>query len=614
MTDPATAGVAAARHLAAQSAWGDDEPEPRAWSAGRWSLELRGDELAELCFDGRRVLRSVKAVIRDRDWGTVPSQTVAVTSSEHALELELRFSGLGGEFGGMLRAEASGDRLLVTTELRALVPFERNRAGLIVLVPADAAGSALEIGHPDGTSERAGLPLSIAPHQPALDIRSLAWEHGGLRVALGFDGEVFEMEDQRNWTDASFKVYSTPLALPFPVPLAAGTVVSEGLEVRAEPDGTTTPRGTAAGAEATSGAAAVSRQPSSLRSSGLRPSGRLVPAIGTSASTTPDPVTTPARDPAPGILLVELDLAAANWRLALARAVAEAGDAALDLRLIGDDPALIVAAVDEMAPLRPLRIGVFSPVTHLSEPTGWRALTEAVAASGLDSELVGGTRAHFTELNRNHQRLPAELPALAFSSTPEMHASERAQLVESIPIQRITALDAVRIAAGRPVHIGPVSLRARFNAVATAPLPPEPADLAHGYGPAHSAATSDPRQASTALTAWLIASAAAFSVAGVASLSYFEASGPRGMRDLPVAETFAWLRELSGRPLLDPSGELAPGVWLLAAEAPPGIVLLLANLDAAAATVEVEGTAVTLDPLSARRIVLPASPASGPAS
>jgi D-apionolactonase len=30
------------------------------------------------------------------------------------------------------------------------------------------------------------------------------------------------MEDQRNWTDASFKTYSTPLELPFPVEVAAG--------------------------------------------------------------------------------------------------------------------------------------------------------------------------------------------------------------------------------------------------------------------------------------------------------------------------------------------------------------------------------------------------------
>ena len=32
-----------------------------------------------------------------------------------------------------------------------------------------------------------------------------------------FNGETFEMEDQRNWTDASFKTYCTPLSLPYPI-------------------------------------------------------------------------------------------------------------------------------------------------------------------------------------------------------------------------------------------------------------------------------------------------------------------------------------------------------------------------------------------------------------
>ena len=35
------------------------------------------------------------------------------------------------------------------------------------------------------------------------------------------------MEDQRNWTDASLKTYSTPLELPFPVKLAAGEQIRQ---------------------------------------------------------------------------------------------------------------------------------------------------------------------------------------------------------------------------------------------------------------------------------------------------------------------------------------------------------------------------------------------------
>ena len=36
------------------------------------------------------------------------------------------------------------------------------------------------------------------------------------------EGDTWEMEDHRNWTDASFKTYVRPLALPWPYTLKAG--------------------------------------------------------------------------------------------------------------------------------------------------------------------------------------------------------------------------------------------------------------------------------------------------------------------------------------------------------------------------------------------------------
>ena len=40
---------------------------------------------------------------------------------------------------------------------------------------------------------------------------------------LDFEGDVFETEDQRNWTDASYKTYSTPLSITYPVTIEKGT-------------------------------------------------------------------------------------------------------------------------------------------------------------------------------------------------------------------------------------------------------------------------------------------------------------------------------------------------------------------------------------------------------
>ncbi|TFD23335.1 hypothetical protein [Cryobacterium sp. TMS1-13-1] len=165
------------------------------------------------------------------------------------------------------------------------------------------------------------------------------------------------------------------------------------------------------------------------------------------------------------------------------------------------------------------------------------------------------------------------MTALAFSVTPHMHALEREQLVESIAVQRTVAENAVRIARGRPLHIGPITLRPRFNAVATtAPVAgPDKIEFT-GYGPEHLPEATDARQQSAALAAWLIASVDAFAVPGVASLCYFEAWGARGIGGsgvaarYPVATAVEWMRELEGVPLRELRGELPPAVAILIAD------------------------------------------------
>ena len=55
------------------------------------------------------------------------------------------------------------------------------------------------------------MPELISPDQPAMAIRTLSHEAApGLSVSCRLEGDTFEMEDQRNWTDASFKTYVRP--------------------------------------------------------------------------------------------------------------------------------------------------------------------------------------------------------------------------------------------------------------------------------------------------------------------------------------------------------------------------------------------------------------------
>jgi hypothetical protein len=68
------------------------------------------------------------------------------------------------------------------------------------------------------------LPRLVAPHQPFLDIAGHPpprWAPGASRRCAS-RATSSETEDQRNWSDASFKTYSTPLAIPFPAEVAPG--------------------------------------------------------------------------------------------------------------------------------------------------------------------------------------------------------------------------------------------------------------------------------------------------------------------------------------------------------------------------------------------------------
>ncbi len=577
-----------------EHAWNDPEPEPVEVALGPWRFELRGDELADLRFDGSTIARSLRAVARDRDWNTVPAEVESVDARPDGVDVEVAMRGLGADLTARLEVRAGEGRFSVRLVATSHTEFSSNRLGLIVLHQPDLAGTELEIGTPAGEVRRTRFPVEISPDQPAMDIRTLAWTYDGVATSVAFSGDVFEMEDQRNWTDASYKTYSTPLSRPFPVTLAAGSVVEQSAVFEAR-------RIAARAADPAADAP--------LRVA-LVASDRLAPAVTLGASTVPDAgwVPHPLPDGITGIL-VELDARTPSWWAALERARREAGALPLDVRITADHPDGVAAVVEAAAAAGPVaRLAVFAARGHVTEASLWQALADVAGRLLPDAELIGGARSHFTELNRRHGELPGDLEGIAFALTPQMHATERAQLVESIPVQAAVVRDAARIAAGRDLHVGPITLRSRFNAVATSALAGGAAgDLANGYGAANVEGASDPRQSSEALAAWTVASFAAICGAAaeygeVSSIDYFETLGPRGTRDaegaFPVAAAIAAIAGLGGRRLLVPATPLPAGLHLVGALSADGSWrMLAANISSypAACIVRWDGSDRALD-------------------
>ena len=153
-----------------------------------------------------------------------------VHASEHR-QGDIHFtweSVLVGERDGTLRFTFDGE---------AKTTFLRNRIGLCVLHPIhECAGARARARLTNGSERKLMFPEVIAAEQPMKGFDSLAaLAHEatpGVWAEVLFTGEVFETEDQRNWIDASFKTYGTPLSLPFPVEVRAGSRIRQSLELR----------------------------------------------------------------------------------------------------------------------------------------------------------------------------------------------------------------------------------------------------------------------------------------------------------------------------------------------------------------------------------------------
>jgi hypothetical protein len=251
---------------------------------------------------------------------------------------------------------------------------------------------------------------------------------------------------------------------------------------------------------------------------------------------------------------------------AVARALAEA---------VGDRPADLA------------RLMLFDKTTSVTTPAlvaTWRSLA---GAYHLAPEIFGGSRANFAELNR--QQPPYDLlSGVTFAANPQVHAFSNEEILQTLPVQEIVARQAISMAGGLPLHVGPVTLRPRFNPVAT--------DKLGGTGP-----ETDPRQSSPWAACWALGSVAALARAGAMALTYFETVGPRGVMNAgeeaapaplgwyPVYEVLRHLGRHRGSRLVD-VGTTDDGALAVLGLAGEGeVTILVGNLRPGVTEFKIEG-------------------------
>ncbi|HUE62803.1 MAG TPA: hypothetical protein VMO78_00385 [Rhizomicrobium sp.] len=193
--------------------FGTDEPAPaeRRFSAGALTLVLSDGAIRGLSWHGTEVVRGIACPVRDANWATYTSVLADEKVKLSPNEIEISQSRLvaDGALGVNLTFKGNSDgTFIATVEMSAYNDFITKRAGFTLLHPLrDVVGTPLSIIRLNGSVTSSSFPLLISPEQVAAGITGLRYCVNGIDTEIAFQGEVFEMEDQRNWSDASFKTY-----------------------------------------------------------------------------------------------------------------------------------------------------------------------------------------------------------------------------------------------------------------------------------------------------------------------------------------------------------------------------------------------------------------------
>ncbi len=573
--------------------FGTAEPLPasRSFSAGPLTLDFSDGAVRRLSWHGIEVVRGIACPIRDANWATHASELVDESIREAPGEFEISQTRLVADGALQVKLVFMGNSegtFRATAQMAASRDFLTNRAGFTLLHPLrDVAGTPMRILHPGGSATESQFPPLISPDEVAKDIAGLQHSVHGVETEILFHGEVFEMEDQRNWSDASFKTYCRPLALPRPYRLQQGEVQRQEIHIRLR------------GAPPAVAASKIVEPQGMLE---LRAGAGTVPhtAMAIDDGEKPDDG---ARKLAglinPGILQLRLTPQNAAALCESAKAIIAVTKSQIELEIVvpeNSDPqsALArVAAECSKASLTVTRVLALPERYLLSHQPGgpWPAgptpqeLCLLARKNFPGAQIGGGVLTYFTELNRCRPQ-SSSCDYVTHGSTAITHAADDRSVIESLEGLAHIFKSARAIAQERDYRLGLVAIGMRSN-------PYGAAVMENARQSRIAMAGADPRQRGLFAAAWAVGAVAATDGYNVSSLALSAFVGPFGVTHsddawgqpqyqeagmvYPLFHVVRFLSAMGGRGRLSLPG-LPNGTTGVACAEPSGTHLILANL------------------------------------
>ncbi|MEP6594982.1 MAG: hypothetical protein ABJA71_03505 [Ginsengibacter sp.] len=435
----------------------DAELSPlKKMNAGNISCFYEAGNLRYIKSRDTEILRRIYSAVRDENWETIPATISGEKIEEYENGFSIKYTALYKTGAIHYRADFSiegntDNSIVFSMKGEALSNFKKNRIGLCVLHPIkEYAGRRVSITQTDGSIYKTVFPELISPHQPFLNIRQMNWAlDNGIDVQLNFEGDIFETEDQRNWTDSSYKTYSTPLDLPFPALVKAGEKIEQRITLHVtgnikQGENNTTPR--------------IYEEKISF------------PKIGYCRSNNQQSLTNEHVEILNQIPFdhyrVELQLYESSWQNVLLTAATEA-------RLLQTKLELVTFFDDEYEQIFDEFILHLEPVKdfiscilllHRNSKITPQVLMQkgyAIIKQRFPVIEIGyGTDGHFAELNRNLPQL-ISYDFVSFSLNPQAHAGDTRTLFENLERQADTVKTLKAGIGSKEIRVSPITLKKR---------------------------------------------------------------------------------------------------------------------------------------------------------
>ena len=560
-------------------------------SAGDLRATFVDGDLRAVIWRGSPVAQRIYMAVRDRAWNTIPAivKNPAVTQDSMGFTVEFEATNRYGDIEFDWHCSIAGDAagtLSYEWTGHARCDFEYCKIGLnIHHGVAEHLGRPYSIrteaGRVDGRFEADIVPQlvengTLTAMTPYFD--QLTVQVDGAEVAFGFEGDLFELQDHRNWADANWKTYGTPLAFGFPTTLRREQTLHQAVRI-------------------------------SVTGEGVDAADDAVPSCWVSAA--------PAR-PLPRIgHLWTRDLVESE--LAMLRAI-RPDHIRVDLHPLADSGALVRAAsraCDDLSChlevavfVRPdaVDIDVENAVVALAAATvsvdrvlvlqstgGFSefggavpaAIAERVAESAIAAgAILAGTPQSFNDLNRDRPDY-SRIDGVVFALNPQVHAADDASLVQNARTIPLIVEFARRVFGNVEIALSPVDLVG-----AGGPFPAGPND--------QRAANEDPRQWAPFAAAWTLAAISEMADCGTTSATLFELTGARGLVDgakaSPLVRLLADLAEARQGHAVSAGTSDRDRIAVLAFGVDGTIRVFIANLTAEPLRCTLSGGELTLRP------------------